>query len=206
MLNRGRVDITTAGRVGHERLVARELRRQVGRNLYRHDLRSRWLQMFDPGIGAKIKSATLFAVIGCGRSRALRCDALAYQSQQPRVVTIGDDIDMLGEEPLELRGTGSCEDLERVDLVSKVGRFRGNSNSRADEIADQSRRASGDTALGFVKGGKTALAGDCRSVQVNEWRFDAHGQQSRASQDSSVAMVVVAGLVVAQHQCMPQVQ
>src|SRR5215469_10450558 len=158
--------------------------------------------MFDPGVSSEIDSSTLPAVVASSRSsgRALRLNVLADQAKQPRVVAIRDDIHVLGKQALKLRRAGRCKDLESVDHVSEIGRLDRAANLRANEFADQLRWASRDAALGLIERGKTALASSCRRVYVDERRLDTHRQQGRAGQHAGVPMIVVAGLVIAEHQ------
>ena len=76
----------------------------------------------------------------------------------------------------------------------------------ADVVAHQQRRASRDPAFGLIQRAEPAFRGARRLGDVHEGRFSTHGQQLGSGEKSRAAMEVVTGVVITQHQSMPQQQ
>ena len=111
---------------------------------------------------------------------------------------------MFGKKALQLGGRSVHQNFERVDLRRQVSGIRCGRKLLRDVVADLQRGAARDPAFGLVERGETALAGARRFGNVDKARLSAHRQQFSGRQKSRVAVEVVAGVVVAEHQGMPQ--
>ena len=80
------------------------------------------------------------------------------------------------------------------------------SNLLRNVVADLQCRAARDPAFGLVERREAALAGTRRLGDMDEARLGAHRQQFGGRQEPGIAMEVVAGVVIAEHQGMTQEQ
>ena len=129
------------------------------------------------------RSATVFPSPPVAVAHSLQLEI--RQSEQPCVVAVGADVDVLGKSALELGRRRLDENLQRIELVFQAARLRQKTQIGGDVVAYKLGRAAGDARLRFVESCEPALAAGRRRVgDVHEDRLRLHGRELRRRQQT----------------------